>query len=187
MLHTTDSTILISLLDTRGPTPSNLSLLMRRKSPSYHHSHPSGWLIWKVSKWHERERTWWALVSVSYPANAQCIQILPESKGPRVSLPPLLSDRHDKLPLSLLSHWPKTLSTQHPMLMRLHVVHWKTSHTLKIELYFVRKKFLGLQALDTASQVTLKELLQGGGGRSQVIQKFYNKGQIALNIKCIHA
>ena len=54
------------------------------------------------------------------PANAQCVQILPESKGPRVSPPPLLSDRQDKLSLSLLSRWPKTLPTQHPMLMRLH-------------------------------------------------------------------
>ena len=36
-------------------------------------------------------------------------------------------------------------------------------------------KFLGLPARETASQVTLRELLRGGKGRSQVIQKVYNK------------
>lgn len=120
ILHTTDSTVLILLLDTRGPTPSTSTYSWERKSLSYHHSHPSGWLIWKVSKWHERERTWWAPVWISYTANAQCIQILPESMGPQVSLPPLLSDQCDKLSLSLLSHCPQTLSTQDPVLMRRH-------------------------------------------------------------------
>ena len=70
--------------------------------------------------------------------------------------------------------------------MKAYVAHWKSCHCLKVELYFVWQKFLGLHALETASQVTLKELLQGGVGRSHIIQKFYNTGQIALNIKCMH-
>ena len=36
------------------------------------------------------------------------------------------------------------------------------------ELCFIWWEFLGLQAQETASQVALKELLQGGGGRSQI-------------------
>ena len=189
MLHTTNSTILISLLDTRGPTPSNLSLLMRKKPLSYHHSHPSGWLIWKVSKWHERERTRWALVWVSYPPMPSAFRFYQKARA-------LGSHRHPYSVIdrtsSLCPCWVAGLKHCPPStlcswgFMKAYVVHWKTSHALKVELYFVQQKFLGLQALETASQVTLKELLQGGGGRSQVIQKFYNKGQIALNIKCVH-
>ena len=33
-------------------------------------------------------------------------------------------------------------------------------------------------SLETASQVTLKQLLPGPEGRNQVIQKFCNKGQV---------
>ena len=43
------------------------------------------------------------------------------------------------------------------------------------ELCFIQWEFLGLQAQETKSQVTLRELLQGG--------KFCNKGQVSLNIK----
>ena len=38
-------------------------------------------------------------------------------------------------------------------------------------------EFLGFQAQEKASQVTLRELLQGGEGRIQVKEKFCNKGQ----------
>ena len=44
-------------------------------------------------------------------------------------------------------------------------------------------EFLELQAQETASQVTLRELLQRGEGRSQVIQKFFDKGQVGLTSK----
>ena len=54
---------------------------------------------------------------------------------------------------------------------------------LKTELCFNPWEFLQLQALKTASQVTLRELLWGGKGRSQVIQKFSCKGQVVWTSK----
>ena len=44
---------------------------------------------------------------------------------------------------------------------------------------FIQREFLGLQAREAASQVTLREVLQGSEGGSQVIQKFCNKAQVA--------
>ena len=49
----------------------------------------------------------------------------------------------------------------------------KNIHNLKVESYvFIQSTFLGLQAREAASQVTLRELLQGGyrgRGRSPVV------------------
>ena len=45
----------------------------------------------------------------------------------------------------------------------------KFSHSLKVERCFIRWAFLGLQAPEAASQVAPSKLLQGAGGRSQVI------------------
>jgi len=45
----------------------------------------------------------------------------------------------------------------------------KNIHNLKVELCFILWEFLGLQAWDTVSQVTLIKLLPGNEERSQVI------------------
>ena len=42
---------------------------------------------------------------------------------------------------------------------------------------FIWWESLGLQAQETASQVTLGELLRGGEGRSQAVEKFVTKGK----------
>ena len=39
----------------------------------------------------------------------------------------------------------------------------------KFELCFIWREFLGFQARETASQVSLREVLRGGEGKSQVI------------------
>ena len=49
----------------------------------------------------------------------------------------------------------------------------KISKPKSWELCFIWWEFLGLQAQEMAYQVTLRELLQGGEERSQVIEKFY--------------
>ena len=51
------------------------------------------------------------------------------------------------------------------------------SHNLKVELCLFTE-FLGLQARETASQVTLRELVGKGEGRGQVTPKFCNKCEI---------
>ena len=43
---------------------------------------------------------------------------------------------------------------------------------------FYAMVILGFHGWETTSQVTLREVLQGGMGRSQVIYKFYPKGQV---------
>ena len=53
----------------------------------------------------------------------------------------------------------------------------KYSQPKSWELHFIWLEFLGFQAQEKASQVTLRELLQGGEGRIQVKEKFCNKGQ----------
>ena len=55
------------------------------------------------------------------------------------------------------------------MKMRNSIVNLKNSHNLKVELCFICWELLGLQTSKTVSQVTLRELLQGGEGRSQVL------------------
>ena len=58
-------------------------------------------------------------------------------------------------------------------------VNLKNIHNLKVDSYvFFQWEFLDLWAWETASQVTLRELCWGGKGRSQVIYKFCNKGQV---------
>ena len=50
-----------------------------------------------------------------------------------------------------------------------HCVDLKNIYNLKTVSYILfSRNFLGLHAQETASQVTLRELLQGGEGRSQV-------------------
>ena len=51
------------------------------------------------------------------------------------------------------------------------------------ELRFIWWECVGLQARETASQVTLRKLLPGGKGRSQVTYKFCNKGQVVWTSK----
>ena len=53
------------------------------------------------------------------------------------------------------------------MIIKNYVVNLKNSHNLKVELRFICWELLGLQTQQ--SQVTLRELLQGEEGRSQVI------------------
>ena len=52
-------------------------------------------------------------------------------------------------------------------------------------LYFIQQEFLGLQASDTPSQVTLREILWGGEVGSQIIYKFCNKGPVVWMSKVI--
>ena len=61
----------------------------------------------------------------------------------------------------------------------------KKIHNLKVESYlcFIWWECVGLQTQETASQVTLRELFQGGERRNQVIQKFYNKVQVVWTQK----
>ena len=59
----------------------------------------------------------------------------------------------------------------------------KYSQPKSWEWYFIHWEFWGLQAGQAASQVTLRELLQGREGRNQVIQKFCNKGQVIWTSK----
>ena len=59
----------------------------------------------------------------------------------------------------------------------------KYSQPKSWELCFIWWKCLGLQAWETATQVTLRELLRVDEGRSQVIQKFCNKGQVVWTSK----
>ena len=62
-------------------------------------------------------------------------------------------------------------------------VNRKSTSNLNNELCLIRWKFLGLQAWETESQETLRELVQRGKGRSQVTWKFYNKEQVVLRQK----
>ena len=57
-------------------------------------------------------------------------------------------------------------------------VNWKNTHNLKVENNVLFSGNFGYFKLKRASQVTLRELLQGGEGRNQVIQKLYNEGQV---------
>ena len=50
-------------------------------------------------------------------------------------------------------------------------------------LLFIRKEVSGLQARETASQVALRELFQGGKGRSQVIQKYMGRCKSLGSVK----
>jgi len=62
-------------------------------------------------------------------------------------------------------------------------VNRKSTSNLNNELCLIRWKFLGLQAWETESQETLRELVQRGKGRSQVTWKFCNKEQVVLRQK----
>ena len=54
----------------------------------------------------------------------------------------------------------------------------KNIHNLKVESYVLFcGSFLGLQAWEAASQVTVRELLKGDMGRSQIIWRFETKGR----------
>jgi len=58
----------------------------------------------------------------------------------------------------------------------------KYSQPKSWELSFIQQKYLGLQAQERVSQVTLRELLWGGEGRNQVVQ-FCSKGQVVWTWK----
>ena len=49
-------------------------------------------------------------------------------------------------------------------------------HNLKVELRFIRRKFLGLHALEAASQVTPREF-PGGKGGARIHRSFATKGR----------
>lgn len=108
-VHTTNSTVLISLLDTRALSTNtlNLSILARKEVPRLLSSFSStdtdiGSDARK--KGHDGPLVW----VLRNPASAESIWILPERTAPLVSLPLLLSHRRDKLSLSSLSHTPST-------------------------------------------------------------------------------
>ena len=56
-------------------------------------------------------------------------------------------------------------------------VNLKNIHNLKVELCFIRWELTGLQAQETPSQVTLRDLLPGGEGRSQVTRNFVTQSR----------
>ena len=58
-------------------------------------------------------------------------------------------------------------------------VNLKNVHDLKVESYVLLEEVFRMSSSEAASELTLRELLRGGEGRSQIIQKFYNKGQVA--------
>ena len=50
-------------------------------------------------------------------------------------------------------------------------------HNLKVELRFIWQEFLGLQAWEAASKVTLRELLRGGKGGARIYRSFATNGR----------
>ena len=65
---------------------------------------------------------------------------------------------------------------------RANIVDLKYSKLKNEGLCFIRWECLGLQARETLSQVTLRELSQGGGGKSQLYRTL-QQGAGSLNIK----
>ena len=103
-LHTTNSAVLISFLDTRAHSTNtlNLSLLARKEVPLLLSSFSSTWLADIGSDAREKGHDGPLVWVLRNPASAKSIWILPERTAP------LVSHRRDKLSLSSLSHTPST-------------------------------------------------------------------------------